>query len=88
MSARLVDIVDQLTHAIDYKVHATRGERFERRERKDFEAAKERASEMFKNNRPENTVFRIAQICKISVMTARDIENEVLGGRKYAETIT
>jgi hypothetical protein len=77
----LFDIVDQLTNATDYEVHATRGKRFERRERKDFEAAKERAKEMFKNNRPENTVFRIAQICKISVLTARDIEKEILGGR-------
>ncbi|MFF2291011.1 hypothetical protein [Peribacillus butanolivorans] len=88
MNARLVDIVDQLTNGIDFGVHATRGERFDRRERKAFEAAKKRAAEMFMNNRPENTVFRIAQICKISVMTARGIEAAVLGGRKYAETNT
>ncbi|WP_336865241.1 hypothetical protein [Peribacillus frigoritolerans] len=88
MSARLIDITEELVNSTDFETHRTRGERFERREREDFEAAKQKAAEMFKNNRPENTIFRIAQICKISVLTARDIEAAVLGGRKYAETIT
>jgi hypothetical protein len=59
---RLLDITEQITNGIDYEVHATRGEFWEDNLHTELEARKQKASEMLRNDTPNN-IFKIAGSC-------------------------
>lgn len=80
----LRDVLPQLLNGNDFEVQAIRGQRWDKRTKDDFELRKRQACSMIwereNEPRPRNTVFKIAQVCKLSVMTVRDIEKEYLQG--------
>lgn len=78
MMPRLVDVVPEMNNATDAETHRTRGKRWESKLRKEFDKRKAKAAEMLRSNRPENSVFRIAQVNALPVMTVRDIEAAIL----------
>jgi hypothetical protein len=86
MSRRLFDVVPQLLNENDIEVHKNRAYEDNSRLKEEFESRKATAAGMFRNRRPDSTVFRIAQIVKLPVMVVREVEAEVLGGVGNAKT--
>ncbi|MBY0098676.1 hypothetical protein [Mesobacillus maritimus] len=73
MMAALFDVMPQLLNAHDLEVHAERGRQWERREREEFAERKLHAERLLRNDEPNN-IFAISQVCKLSVMTVRELE--------------
>ncbi|MEK4406681.1 hypothetical protein MKZ26_20155 [Sporosarcina sp. FSL K6-6792] len=73
----LRDVVFEMTHTTEYKVHRRRGDEWGATIRQDQEDCKRKAA-MLRSNRSEYTVFRIAQINALPVLVVRDIEAAIL----------
>ncbi|TYS68831.1 hypothetical protein FZC76_07790 [Sutcliffiella horikoshii] len=73
---------EDFTFPIDEAVHKVRGKYWDKKIKEDFELRKRQALGMFREqverNRSRNTVFKIADVCKLPIMTVCDLEAKYL----------
>lgn len=69
----LRDDVPQTVNSIDFEVHSNRGQRWFKSEKEEFNRRILHAETLLRNDEPNN-VFVIAKVCKLSVLTVRDLK--------------
>lgn len=69
----LRDIIPKLTNSNDFEVHSTRGRKWTPHEQEELSRRKIHAQTLLRNDEPNN-IFVIAKVCKLSLMTVRDLE--------------
>lgn len=69
----LRDVIPEIVNGIDFEVHSSRGRNWTAHEREELSRRKLHAETLLRNDEP-NDVFVIAKVCKLSVLTVRDLE--------------
>ncbi|MFE4521998.1 hypothetical protein ACFRCQ_07545 [Cytobacillus firmus] len=81
---RLFDVTEKLTNGYEMEIHENRGKTWDADLKEEDEARKRQARSMLweriNEGRERNTVFKIAEVCKLPVLVVREVEADFLRG--------